>query len=276
MPNNSEKLNNLRELHFKPNEPLLIPNVWDPISAILVESHGFKAIGTASAAISASLGFKDGEEMPFDKLISTLESILRVTNLPITADIESGYASDLSELENNINALIDLGIAGINIEDSVTEGVELRSAKEQSDIINCIRTVANQRNHPIVINARCDALLLNDDISPIDKILDTVSRANSYIQSGADCIYPIGSLETSTVKLLRSKIDHPINILCTEHSPNIQELTTLNINRISFGPALFRKTFWLLNKYLDEIKLGKTSSIFCDYASEDDVNGYLT
>lgn len=48
---------------------LLLPNIWNPIGARILEAKGFPSVATASAAISSSLGYKDGEKIKFSTIL---------------------------------------------------------------------------------------------------------------------------------------------------------------------------------------------------------------
>lgn len=119
MPQNTvqSKENPLYQLHHN-GEILILPNIWNPLGAMLLQDLGFKAIATASASIALSNGYQDGEKYPFSELISLLKRITQSVSIPVTADVESGYAKNNSELKENIKRLVDTGIAGINFEDS--------------------------------------------------------------------------------------------------------------------------------------------------------------
>src|ERR1700749_2163619 len=109
-----------RALHHE-SQPLIIANAWNAQSAQLIEKSGFKAIGTSSGAISSSMGYPDGEKIPFNELLYIVGRIKASTTIPLSVDMERGYSDDLDELNANIQTLIELGIAGINIEDAQGE-----------------------------------------------------------------------------------------------------------------------------------------------------------
>ncbi|HWB24433.1 MAG TPA: isocitrate lyase/phosphoenolpyruvate mutase family protein [Chitinophagaceae bacterium] len=71
------------QLHHA-SAPLLIGNVWDVASANIFEELGFKAIATSSAAVANSLGYKDGENIPFELLLQTVKRIKGHANIPLS------------------------------------------------------------------------------------------------------------------------------------------------------------------------------------------------
>ena len=133
-----KKAKDFLALH-KQDKLLVLPNIWNPIGARILEAKGFRAAATASAAISSSLGYKDGETIKLSTHLDIIERIVKSVDLPVTADIESGYASDIKTLHNSINRVIDTGVAGINIEDSMEEEGLLRNIEEQCERISTVR-----------------------------------------------------------------------------------------------------------------------------------------
>jgi 2-methylisocitrate lyase-like PEP mutase family enzyme len=84
------------ELHNQ-HEPLLITNVWDAASAIAAQEAGYQVLGTSSAAIASTLGYEDGQGMPFDELFYMVTRIRAVSNLPLSVDMEAGYGDSAEE-----------------------------------------------------------------------------------------------------------------------------------------------------------------------------------
>jgi Phosphoenolpyruvate phosphomutase len=75
----------LRELHHG-GEMLVLPNVWDAASAKIVAEAGFPVVATASAAISAMLGYPDGEGAPWQEMFAAAGRVARAVSVPVTVD----------------------------------------------------------------------------------------------------------------------------------------------------------------------------------------------
>ena len=105
------------QLHYQ-ESPLLLGNVWDAHSAVIAQEAGFQALGTSSHAIAFSLGYKDGEEIPFDELLFMVERIMQVATIPVSVDFESGYSEKPKKVAKKVRKLTELGVVGINLEDS--------------------------------------------------------------------------------------------------------------------------------------------------------------
>jgi 2-methylisocitrate lyase-like PEP mutase family enzyme len=132
---------------------LILTNVADATGARLVEHLGGKAVATSSAAVAWAHGYPDGNALPLERLVSTVESIARVISIPLTVDVEAGYSDDLGRVAEVLDAVIAAGAVGINIEDGSTDP-ELLARK-----IEVARQVANKRNVQLFINARTDVYL---------------------------------------------------------------------------------------------------------------------
>ena len=104
-----EKAEAFRRMHDR-RWILVLPNAWDALSARIFESAGFPAIATTSAGVSYAIGYPDGEIVPRDEMIAAIGRIARSVTVPVTADIESGFARDgaqVAELER-------LGVARVS------------------------------------------------------------------------------------------------------------------------------------------------------------------
>ena len=83
------KFETFLQLHHN-KELLLLGNVWDVTGAKIYEQNGFKAIATSSRAIGLSIGYEDGEQMPFDLLLDIVKRIINNINVPLSVDLETG------------------------------------------------------------------------------------------------------------------------------------------------------------------------------------------
>jgi 2-methylisocitrate lyase-like PEP mutase family enzyme len=233
---------------------LILPNVWNPFGARMLAAKGFPAVATASAAIAESLGYHDGEQIKLDTMLEMVGRIVHSVDVPVTADFEAGYSDTIAGLQDNISRLLDTGAVGINFEDSYDDEKYLHSIPEQVERIQAIREAAERRGVHLVINARADSFLAEGFSSEEERIEDAVTRALAYIEAGADCIYPVGRGDKETLKILRERIPAPINVIASPKTVSLKELQELGINRVSFGPFIFRALAAKLSAMYDEIK----------------------
>jgi 2-methylisocitrate lyase-like PEP mutase family enzyme len=241
MPQNTvrSKENPLYQLHHN-GEILILPNIWNPLGAMLLQDLGFKAIATASASIALSNGYQDGEKYPFIELIPLLKRIVQSVSVPVTADIESGYAKNNIELKENINRLVDTGIAGINFEDSKHEDQKLVAREEQAEKIHLIKSTASEMGSSLFINARTDVFIKQNNLPDEEKLNEAILRGKLYKDAGADGFYPILLKEQQMIKSIVDEVQLPVNILMLPGIPGFAALRELGVARISLGPGFLK------------------------------------
>ena len=235
----SDKIKLFNQLHHN-KKLLVLPNVWDPLSAILLESLGFPAVATASASIALSNGYADGENIPFDEVVNLLRKIVKSVNIPVSADIESGYTKDGSDLKENIKKLADTGIAGINFEDSHHDINELVTIKEQCKKISLIRTIAESTGTNFFINARSDVYLKSHHLPEEEKLRKLIKRGKAYKDAGADGFYPMILKKSRDIETVIKEISLPINLLLIPGVPNFGILKEIGLARLSLGPGFLK------------------------------------
>ncbi len=147
----NQNVETFRQLHHQ-SKPLILANIWNVKSAQIIEASGFAAMATSSGAIADSLGYKDGEQIPFDELLYIIRRIKSAISIPLSVDMERGYTDDLALLNEHIQALIDAGVSGINIEDA--QGVDVYLKK-----LNSIAAYLKNTNQQIFVNARTDVFI---------------------------------------------------------------------------------------------------------------------
>jgi len=141
-----------RAAHHGPR-PLVLPNVWDAVSARVFAEAGFAALATSSGAVAEALGYADGQRTPAAEMFAAITRITRSVDVPVTADIEAGYGLAPGELAGR---LADAGVVGCNLEDSDPVTGELADPGRQADYLTAVRTAAGEA---LVINARVDVFV---------------------------------------------------------------------------------------------------------------------
>ncbi|MBS0031050.1 isocitrate lyase/PEP mutase family protein [Chitinophaga sp. 22321] len=229
------------QLHHK-ETPLILANAWNVKSAQIIEQNGYDAIGTSSGAISNSLGYEDGEKMPFDELFFVVQRIKASTNIPLSVDLERGYTNDLAVLTENIQRLVDIGVAGINLEDAQGEEIYLKK-------LHSIKNYLEKSNQKIFINARTDGFLLKVD-APLET---TIKRAKAYQDAGADGLFVTAVSDTATIKEIASSTTLPLNVVGSPKLSSIQTLSECGVRRISMAVLLYRASYNQLDKLIKEV-----------------------
>ena len=274
MDNLREKAQKLLALHAD-QSMLVLPNIWDPIGARILQQKGYTAVATASSAISSALGYHDGERIRKSTLFDILERIAGSVTIPVTADIEMGYGASLSELEETALQVIEAGLAGINLEDSVEDGAKLRPVDEQCRRIAVFRQEARRLGIPLVINARTDSFISPAFSGSGAALEEAVCRAKAYREAGADCVFPVGPGDEATIRVLRDRIAGPLNILAMPGAAPLGVLKSLGVNRVSFGPFIFRACLRKFGQIADVLQSNGDYSCFADMMSRGEVAEYL-
>src|SRR5918998_6098951 len=101
----TELAERFRALH-DPSRPLLMPNPWDAGSAKLLESLGFDALATTSGGFAATLGRLDGA-VTREEAIAHAAQIVGATDLPVSADLEKGFADDPEGVAQTMRLALD-------------------------------------------------------------------------------------------------------------------------------------------------------------------------
>ena len=252
-----QKAKLFRELHHS-GKMLVLANIWDPLGALLMENLGYSAIATASAAVAFANGYDDGENIPFKDLLDLLKKISSCVNLPVTADIESGFAANEMELSENIRLLIGAGIVGINIEDYNKKKNTFQSIESQCGKIRLIRKIAGEMDVPLFINARTDIYLHEKDFANAQARFDElVKRGLAYKDAGADGFFPIALKEKTDIRKLIAKVNLPINLITIPGVPGIKTLGDLGVARLSVGPSILRIAVKAMKALALELKDGE-------------------
>lgn len=237
----------LRSLHHG-ERPLVLANVWDPGTARIVAARpDTAAIATSSAAVAEANGYADHEQMPADVALAAVAAIVNaVPDLPVTADMESGYGLPPDEFGTR---LLATGAVGCNYEDSNhAEPGTLRAAEEQAERIAALRAAAPH----LVVNARVDVFLLQAG-SVDEQLAEAVRRSRLYLDAGADCVYPIGLADEAVIDAFVQQVAGPVNILARRGAPSIERLAQLGVRRVSVGGGLYRSAMKAFTDAVDAL-----------------------
>ena len=229
---------------------LVLPTVWDTWSAGVAVEAGFEGLTIGSHPVADAIGSSDGENMDFADYLDKIKRITSSVEVPVSADVESGYGLQPAEL---IERLLEAGAVGANIEDVVhSEGKRVRDRQEHADYIAAARAAADEAGVDFVINGRTDAVKLGTDVFE-DPLAEAAERIKLMESAGARAVYPVGLVTADQVSQLVSAVSIPLNV--TAHpadghgAGDIAALTTLGVRRVTFGP--------LWQKWLGELSAGQ-------------------
>jgi 2-methylisocitrate lyase-like PEP mutase family enzyme len=231
------------QLHHQAT-PFILANAWNVKSAQLIEQNGFNAIGTSSGAIANSMGYEDGEKIPFIELRHIVQRITANVKFPYQLIWKGGYTDNLDDLTDNIERLIDAGVTGINIEDAQGEEIYLKK-------LYTIKNHLEKHNHKLFINARTDGFLQKLD-SPLEL---TIKRAELYKEAGADGLFVTAVSDSSIIKEIALSTPLPLNVVGTPKLSSIQALSECGVRRISMAVFLYKASYNQLDKLIKEVNL---------------------
>jgi 2-methylisocitrate lyase-like PEP mutase family enzyme len=248
------KAESFKALHHS-GKLLVLPNIWDPLSAAMLESLGYPAIATASASVAFTNGYNDGENIPFENALSVLTKIAGSVNIPVTADIESGYGATETALQKNIERIIAAGIVGINLEDFDKHTDSFFPVNVQCERIRLIRKISETMQVPLFINARTDVFYRGKEfLMPEEKFNETVNRGKAYIDAGADCFFPLAVKRQEDLQQLISILRCPLNVIAIQGIPDMITLQEIGVARLSLGPGFLKTAIRALRDLAIKLK----------------------
>lgn len=231
------KATELLRLHHT-GDTLVLPTVWDAWSARAVAEAGFPALSVGSHPLADSRGQRDNEGMT---LTDALEGVARITaavDIPVTADLESGYDTPAAEL---VGRALEAGVAGINIEDTVHSEGRIREVAEHADYVAALRAAADEAGVELVINARTDAFL-GKVATYADPLAEAITRLRACEEAGARCVYPVKAPDADAVRTLLAELSGPVNVIAHpvdgSSAGSLADLQALGVHRVTFGPLL--------------------------------------
>jgi 2-methylisocitrate lyase-like PEP mutase family enzyme len=271
----AEKAQRLRKLHAGPRI-LILANAWDVISARMVEDAGFPAVASTSAGVAAVLGYPDGQRIAMSEMLEFVGRMARAVSVPLSADMEAGYATTPAEMAEMAREVVAAGIVGLNLED--VTGDDESSQVEiglQAEKIAAVREASAAAGVSLVINARTDVYLM--PVGPAETRFErTVERLRAYRKAGADCVFAPGIRDAETIGKLVQAMDAPMNILLQPGSPSVAELEKLGVARASIGSGTMRAALGTARKFFKALlEYQDPSALLTDAVPYDEVNRML-
>lgn len=228
----------LLRLHHT-GETLVLPTVWDAWSARAAVDAGFHALTIGSHPLADSRGQEDGEGMTLDDAIDGIARICASVDVPVSADVESGYGAAPAEL---VERVLEAGAVGVNVEDTVHgEGGRVREVAEHADYIAGLRQAADTAGVELVVNARTDAFV-HGTATFDDPLAEVITRMQACEQAGARSLYPVRIPDGDALRAILDAVSTPLNVTCHpvdgSFAGSFEELTAAGVRRITFGPLL--------------------------------------
>src|SRR6516225_9619982 len=216
----------------RPGQPLLMPNPWDLGSAKLLASLGFQALATTSSGFAATLGRNDGS-VSRDEALVHAAVIVAATDLPVSADLENGYADEPDAVAETIRLGLDVGLAGGSVEDFTGQDDDpIYGHQVAAERVAAAAQAAHEGPVRFVLTARAENYLYGRR-----DLADTIARLQAYQEAGADVLYAPGLRDIADIRRLVREVDRPVNVLAIGGAPPVPELAEAGVARISVGGA---------------------------------------
>lgn len=237
---------------------LLLPNVWDAASAVIVRQAGFGALASSSAGIAFSLGYPDGQKISREEMLAAVARIAKCVDVPVTADVEAGYGPRPEDAAETARGVLEAGAVGMNLEDATKDAENpLEDLQLQVEKIRAVREVAVSAGIPVVLNARTDAYLLQVG-EPAKRYDLALKRLSAFRDAGADCLFIPGVNDVETIQRFVKDLKFPINVLAGPGAPSVGELEKMGVARASLGSGVMRATLGYLQRIAAEVKTAGT------------------
>ena len=219
-------------LHAAPGA-FLLPNAWDVASGVLLADSGFEAVGTTSLGVTAAAGLPDGAGAGRDRTIALAAELVARLPVPLTVDLEGGYAEDPVEIAHLAAGLAELGVAGVNLEDGRPDG-RLRPVAHHAAVIEAVAAAAPT----LFVNARTDTYWLRIGAEQ-ERQAETIRRLSAYRDAGASGAFAPGLSDLAALERVAGAVALPLNVLW-QPGVSLAELGAAGATRVSTGSALYR------------------------------------
>lgn len=214
-------------------QPLLLPNPWDLGSARLLRELGFQALATTSSGFAATLGRLDGA-LTRDEALTHAGALAAASDLPITADLENGFADDPQGVAETVRLAIEAGLVGCSIEDYTGDPAGPMYCMEHAVArIAAAAEAAHAGRVHLVLTARAE-----NHIRGNPDLADTIARLRAYGEAGADVLYAPGLTAIDDIRRVVREVGRPVNVLTVPGAPPVRELAAAGVARISTGGTL--------------------------------------
>ncbi len=192
----------------------------------------------------------DGD-VPLEAVLRHLRDIVEATDLPVSADFESGFGRDPEGVAASVRRCLDTGVAGLSIEDATGDPArplfELPAAVER---VRAARAAVDASGTGAVLVARAECFLTGHP----DPLGEALRRLAAYADAGADCRYAPG-LRTGeqAAEIVKAVAPRPVNVLVASPWATVNQLADLGVRRISVGGALARAALAAFRHAAEEI-----------------------
>jgi 2-methylisocitrate lyase-like PEP mutase family enzyme len=235
MPSPAEKRATFRKLHAQ--GCFVIPNPWDVGSARYLQGLGFKALASTSAGFAFTQGLADGA-VPRAMMLAHFREIAAVTDVPLNADFEGGFADAPEGVAESVKLCVETGVAGLSIEDSTSDpAVPLYDFELALARVRAARAAIDAAGGDVMFTARSEGFIRGRP-----DLEETMRRLKAFAAAGADCLYAPGiKTRDEIAAVVKAVAPKPVNFLMSAATElTVNDLALLGVRRISLGGTLAR------------------------------------
>jgi len=248
---------------------IVLPGVYDALTAKLAERVGFKIITHTGYGTAASLlGLPDVGLVSFKEMCDRVASIARAVSIPVFSDADTGYGNPIN-VYRTVKEYIRAGAAGLFIEDQVwpkrcghMSGKQVISAEEMVGKIKAAVDARDDEDPDFVIGARTDAIATHG-------LDEAIRRANLYSEAGADFAYIEAYENIEQMKRAVESVSAPLSLNLIEGGKtpivNIKQAEEMGFKIVAFPLT----TLWATTKaVMNTLKILKETGSAQSYLSE--------
>tara|TARA_B100000029_G_scaffold501768_1_gene575840 strand:+ start:41731 stop:42606 length:876 start_codon:yes stop_codon:yes gene_type:complete len=203
------KPNSLRKL-LETNEPILVPGIYDALSAKIAQQVGFKAVfHTGYGTAATLLGVPDIGLVSFSEMKERVSNICNSIDIPVVADADTGYGNSLNTMRT-VKDYIRSGASGLILEDQVwpkkcghMKGKAVIPIDEMESKIKAASQSRKEEKSDLVIVGRTDSLA----IEGVEQAIDRVKR---YHKAGADVLFIEAPNKIDELELIAKQVKLPL------------------------------------------------------------------
>jgi 2-methylisocitrate lyase-like PEP mutase family enzyme len=252
----AERAERFLRLHQR-ESPLVMPNPWDVGSARVLAWLGFAALATTSSGFAATLGLRDGA-VSRDEALRHAATIAAATDLPVSADLENGFADDPKDVAETVRLASATLLAGCSIEDFTGRADDpIYPLPLAAERVAAAAEAAHTGPARLVLTARAENYLHGRP-----DLADTIARLQAFQEAGADVLYAPGLRELADIRAVVSSVDRPVNVLALPGVPSVSELAEAGVRRVSIGGGFAYAALGTLVEAGRELLGGNVDSVF--------------
>lgn len=260
-----------RAMH-QPGKPFIIANAWDVGSARILEGLGFAAIATTSSGFAMTRGRKDYGVARADAL-AHCRDLSGGVDIPVSADLENGWADDPQDVAETIALAIDTGLAGGSIEDSTGDPANpIYDQNLAAERIVAAEYEARKSKSGFVLTARAEGYLWGEP-----KLADIIDRLQQFEAAGADVLFAPGLPDMDAVRAVCGAVSKPVNVLVmrklAQHT--VEDFAAAGVARLSIGGALANVAYATLTDATSILTGGGFESLSANAAGRKQISAFL-